>query len=297
MSQKLKSIIWKTPKGVFKKMSSRNIPALVTIPGRSSRNMTPLPCWCNSGTERMARPSANCSLGDQWYSQVAAKAQVERGKTILWISPFKKSFKQRHEWKECQDWICRWLQCQGTFLWKPIKMWLSPVFPGCITSPWWVWSDKSMQEGTSAHICAVQHSPGRAALLLPPAPGSSHWTQGLGCITPLTAPASSCPSPHYPHEAHQFGWSFSGPLHPELPHWDVPAPHCPVFNLIPSKIQPHPQGTHSPAFGGHEQLHQLHLPLSYSVAMPRCPSNFFPQLHKLSAQPFHLLLYLGIHYF
>lgn len=35
-------------------------------------------------------------------------------------------------------------------------------------------SDKSMQEGTSAHICAVQHSPGRAALLLPPAPGSSH---------------------------------------------------------------------------------------------------------------------------
>lgn len=140
MSQKLKSIIWKTPKGVFKKMSSRNIPALVTIPGRSSRNMTPLPCWCNSGTERMARLSANCSLGDQWYSQVAAKAQVERGKTILWISPFKKSFKQRHEWKECQDWICRWLQCQGTFLWKPIKMWLSPVFPGCITSPWWVFA-------------------------------------------------------------------------------------------------------------------------------------------------------------
>lgn len=93
----------KTPKGVFKKMSFRKIPALVTISGRSSRNMTPLPCWCNHGTESMARLSANCSLGDQGYSQVAAKAEPERGKTILWIPPFKKSFKQRQEWKECQD--------------------------------------------------------------------------------------------------------------------------------------------------------------------------------------------------
>lgn len=185
----------------------------------------------------MARLSANCSLGDQWYSQVAVKAEVERRKTILWISPFKKSFKQRHEWKECQDWMCRWLQCRGTFIWKPIKMWLSPVFPGCITSPWWVFSAQTSRCRrahllfSTAWALAEQHS---FLLLLQPQTAPTGMAPRL-CLHHLP----DCPSLLLPlSPLSPFGWSLSGSAHllPGLPHQDVPAPHCAVCKLIPLKF-------------------------------------------------------------
>lgn len=121
-------------------------------------------------------------------------------------------------------------------------------------------SDKWMQEGKSA----AQHSlgPGRAAQLPLPLLLLLQLPQGLApkalFAPPLWLPQPPPPTlPIIPMRHIQLGWSFSGPLHPfpELPHGDVPAPHCPVCKLIPFQIQPHSQGTHSPDLGGHEQPH------------------------------------------
>lgn len=95
--------------------------------------------------------------------------------------------------------------------------------------------------------------------------------------------------PIIPMRPIQLGWSFSGPVHPfpELPHWDVPAPHCPVCKWIPS-VTRYPQPWFWRSWAA---PHQLHLPLSYLITHAQVPLKL---LHSKPEAPSPTLPFVAV---
>lgn len=124
-------------------------------------------------------------------------------------------------------------------------MWQSTVFPGHLTSSWWLFWDKTTidVEGHTSFLAQWLHQESSAAVM-------AHALLQL----PAWCSCSSS-SIHFPQLITPSGSAaLSIQLPQPLPEQHVPVPHCPLHKETPLKNQPHSPG--APGFEQHdEQVH------------------------------------------